>query len=46
MFNSGTYLIGDLASVADEKFAQQDFSSIVYSEPLYLKNVYTGTKAS
>lgn len=37
--------VDDLAEAALEKFNKKDFSDLAYTEPAYLKNVYTG-KAS
>ena len=43
-FSSAVYTVNDMAIQASSKFAAQDFVSIAYSSPSYLKNVYTGTK--
>lgn len=34
--------IDDLAEAAQKKFNKNDFSELAYTEPAYLKNVYTG----
>jgi len=34
--------VADLAETALEKFNKNDFSDLAYTEPAYLKNVYTG----
>lgn len=34
--------VADLAEMAHEKFNNNDFSDLAYTEPAYLKNVYTG----
>jgi tRNA threonylcarbamoyladenosine biosynthesis protein TsaB len=34
--------VGDLAEAALDKFVKNDFSELAYTEPAYLKNVYTG----
>jgi tRNA threonylcarbamoyladenosine biosynthesis protein TsaB len=44
VFLSSSYTMNDLALIASSKFKAHDFTDIAYSEPFYLKNVYTGTK--
>jgi hypothetical protein len=34
--------VADLAQIAARKLKDQDFSDLAYTEPAYLKNVYTG----
>ena len=35
--------VADLAEIAAKKLKDQDFSDLAYTEPAYLKNVYTGS---
>lgn len=44
MFDNSMYSIGDLATTACGKYDAKEFSELAYTEPFYLKNVYTGTK--
>ncbi len=46
VFSDTRYDIADLASVASEKYKRADFADLAYTEPAYLKNVYTGTQRS
>lgn len=41
-FVEATQNVKDLAEIASEKLKNGEFSELVYSEPAYLKNVYTG----
>ena len=34
--------VADLAEIASKKLKDRDFSDLAYTEPAYLKNVYTG----
>jgi tRNA threonylcarbamoyladenosine biosynthesis protein TsaB len=34
--------VADLAEISSEKFKKAEFSELAYTEPAYLKNVYTG----
>ena len=42
VFVDVTQNVADLANAAHEKFNNNDFSDLAYTEPAYLKNVYTG----
>lgn len=44
VFSGISYSVSDLAIVAEYKYNRQEFADIAYSEPLYVKNVYTGLK--
>jgi tRNA threonylcarbamoyladenosine biosynthesis protein TsaB len=44
VFVDVTQNVADLAEAAQEKFNNNDFSELAYTEPAYLKNVYTGKK--
>ncbi|MBO9572729.1 MAG: tRNA (adenosine(37)-N6)-threonylcarbamoyltransferase complex dimerization subunit type 1 TsaB [Chitinophagaceae bacterium] len=43
-FSDVNYDITDLAILAEEKYHNQNFAQLAYTEPSYLKNVYTGLK--
>ncbi|MBA4166516.1 MAG: tRNA (adenosine(37)-N6)-threonylcarbamoyltransferase complex dimerization subunit type 1 TsaB, partial [Chitinophagaceae bacterium] len=44
VFSPHSYTMQDMATVSSLKYDTQNFTSIAYSEPSYLKNVYTGIK--
>jgi tRNA threonylcarbamoyladenosine biosynthesis protein TsaB len=44
VFQPVTHRIDELCAVASEKYGLSDFSGLAYTEPAYLKNVYTGKK--
>lgn len=43
-FSNVNYDITDLLILAEKKYDDHNFSQLAYSEPAYLKNVYTGLK--
>jgi len=43
-FSNVHYDITDLAILAEKKYDNHNFSQLAYTEPAYLKNVYTGLK--
>ncbi len=43
-FSNVNYDIADLLFFAEEKYDNLNFSQLAYTEPAYLKNVYTGLK--
>lgn len=44
VFSNVMYHVSDLAIVAEDKYHKQEFGDLAYTEPLYVKNVYTGLK--
>jgi tRNA threonylcarbamoyladenosine biosynthesis protein TsaB len=42
-FSNANHSIGDLAAIAAVKYKSSSFSDLAYTEPEYLKNVFTGT---
>lgn len=44
VYSGAGYSIADLGRVAEQKYIGQEFADIAYTEPLYVKNVYTGLK--
>jgi tRNA threonylcarbamoyladenosine biosynthesis protein TsaB len=44
VFSEVIYTVSDLAVVAWKKYQEKNFADLAYTEPLYVKNVYTGLK--
>lgn len=44
VFSDMIYNMNDLATAAWNKYTEKNFADLAYTEPLYVKNVYTGLK--